>query len=184
MIIIIDLSNSYKYELVFSSRNVQNSKYRISVSDKRYYDLFGYDKNIELKNITKENMYGDNKVCTYSSCWYTEGDHYEGTQGSGCGAGCGYKNGYKIINYNKNEDNLEIYIKYIYGESCIDDNKKMRLYAADSTNNMIDSVDYDSSFDINQYLDKYIDQLNTYKYIFKYDQEHNNYYFYSVEKVK
>ena len=167
--------------------------------DEKYYELFGYDKKIELKNISKSANISNRINANGLSLYYDkELNNYYGDATSGCGSGIITGVVYKVIDTNLKEDILEITFKF--AKLREDGNsEKVDIYNA-NTNDIIDNIDCKTdttnsicAFTNNDYnkddltelvMSKYSDKLNNYKFTFKYDKEHDNYYFYSLERLK
>lgn len=197
-----ELSKDYKYEIVLNQIDGEEFddyvlKYIGKNLDDKYYELFGYDKQIELKNVSKANAYDEQyKILAQSRILYYENGNYYGVGASGCGTGGGFETVYKIIDANKNNDLLEITFKFarLYGASY---DKHIDVHNG-GTNNIIDKVDCNNNDNslctilspgehsnlTELVMSKYSDKLNNYKFTFKYDKEHDNYYFYSLERLK
>ena len=213
-----DLSDSYKYGLVsnnvvtktdaFKTNDWSNVdwdyKYDGKEFDQKYYELFGYDKEIKLKNISKDSM-NNNPIIANGYSLYFEDNNYYGISANGCGSGSTYTNMFKVIESHLKDNTLQITIKYVLAHKSLNDNN-MYLYNRKpkygEENNYIEKIDCSNSeynyckisegnyskelekTDSDKLISKYSDKLDTYKYTFKYDKEHENYYFYSIEKIK
>lgn len=203
------LSTSYKYGLVLNSKEVRNTseddgngyqyKYIMSVVDDKFHSLFGYGKEIELKKIVKSTNI-DNTIKANGKSLYVDGNYYYSVNAYGCGTGSLSHDIYEIIDTKKSENKLEITIKYLYINGLVGDdsydiyakygydyNDKVKVGIVNCGWDVYDLCTEPNKItrsDANKLMSTFKDKLNSYKWTFKYDNEHKNYYFYSVEKVK
>ena len=135
---------------------------------KIYYDIFGENAYYQRASFNaNQNDYN----------WSDTNNRYEATVYCGKGGACPGGSVSKFA-YSKQVDNdIEIYEYYAYIDI---DYPKYDIYADYNKQNLItsDIISYDEIFN------KYKNEVGLYKYIFKYDEENNHYYFDSVEKVK
>ena len=181
--------------------------------DNKYRELFGNGKEIEsnddgtidvyksvstdAKLNSDENYYYSYSISPFS--WTTAGGELI------------EQDFFKILNATLNGDNLEVTFKYATIEGVINKSlnkynidlySKINLTGNDINETLIEEIDcskkeynfcnfFNSEYtdemkkeDTEKIVSKYSDKLDTYKYTFKYDKEHKNYYFYSIEKIE
>lgn len=203
-----DLPEKYKYDIVlqqisktdvFKTNDWSNAdwdyKYDGNELDEKYYELFGYDKEINLKKISKENAY-NNPIIVGGYVLYFENNDYYSISATGCGSGYSYNSLFKIVKTQLKNDILEITFKYalvtklsgenmayLYDKVPETNNQDNYIGKIDCTNSEYNFCDSTKENNDSEIVTKYYDKLNTYKYTFKYDSEHNNYYFNSLEKL-
>ena len=180
--------------------------------DNKYRELFGNDKKIESNTDGTIDVYksvstdatlnsDDNYYYSYSISpfsWTTTGGELI------------EEDFFEILNSTLNGDILEVTFKYATIEGVINKNlnkynidlySKINLTGNDINETLIEEINCSKEeynfckFFNNEYTEemkkedtekivsKYSDKLDAYKYTFKYDKEHKNYYFYSIEKL-
>lgn len=139
---------------------------------KVYFEIFGKDAKYERSSF-------DVNWDTYN--WSNENNRYESQVLCGKGGTCPGGSTSKVAYAKKTNNEIHIYEYYAY----VDMNTypdPYNIYADYNKTNLIISETTNAYED--EFFKKYSDKLGLYKYIFKYDSNNKNYYFYSVEKVK
>lgn len=175
--------------------------------DSKYRELFGNDKEIESNDDGTIDVY---KSVSINAQLNLDENYYCGrstipfswTTG---GAILIEEDFFKILNSTLNDDTLEVIFKYATIEGAVNEDfdlySKINLTGNDINETLIEEIDcskkeynfcnfFNSEYtdemkkeDTEKIVSKYSDKLDTYKYTFKYDKEHKNYYFYSIEKL-
>lgn len=95
----------------------------------------------------------------------------------------------KLIKSIKNNNDIELYQLMFYRENGTENNEPYDYIYKNIDSEKVDSIklefDPDRGFalDYDKIFEQYKDKLDTYKYTFKYNEEDNKYYFYSVERM-
>lgn len=177
-------------------------EYNKNMINEKFNKLYGYDKQINLKRVSIDDVgYSDLGTRAGTSMLYFvidgENESYISTTTSGCGSGVFWRVYYKIIDVKQKNNDLEIYLKVMEQNGTVNlvsstlttmTNKLFGKYHEynEEPITSFESEKYEEAKNLNldELYEKYEDKLTTFKFIFKYDSEHDNYYFYSVESVK
>jgi hypothetical protein len=185
-----EISNQVKlYLAIYSLKN--DSWDNVDITEK--IELNEADVELAFKKLfgstatyQNESLTGDG--CAYNGFKYDENQKKYSQNGLGCGGIYLSKYITKVISAKKYNYRLEITEKVAYvsdGQDVCDFYVYKTMEDAASNDNKLGNYVIN---DYNNYeadlISNYSDQLYSYKYTFKYDSENDNYYFYSVEKVK
>ncbi len=193
--------------------NQADCEYRWKKDDveSKYRELFGNDKEIESNDDGTIDVYKsvsiDAQLNLYGNYYCSKSDPFVWTTGGG---ELIQEDFFKILKSTLNNDTLEITFKYATIEGVINKElskyeinlySKINLTNNDESETLIEEIccskeeynfceffgseytDEMKKEDTEKIISKYSDKLDTYKYTFKYDKEHKNYYFYSIEKL-
>ncbi len=136
--------------------------------EEAYHKMYGYDKNMPLKNFTM-NFIG---VCLYSD---TKKDYLCYNRVGGDTTFGSSKT--KLISADKYSDRIELYDRYVWVDLA--DNNGFDYYKSRFNKELIVNVpEYNEDNN-----DEYLDKGALYKHVFKKDND-SNYYWYSSERVE
>lgn len=190
-------SSIYDYSFIYDKKEF----------NKMYHDLFGYDKDIKLEQFSiVDNLDHviDSKIDFIHTCpmLYNGNDVYYAIYECG-GTSNIYGFLYKVENTSLKEDTLEITFKSLIVSSdallkdgnnkdgVINSNSIIEEFNDDCTYNLckinFNSDEYTTQMkkeDTDIIMSKYSDKINSYRLTLKFDNEHNNYYFQKIEKIK
>lgn len=162
-----DLSDVYKNSLIIN--NIHNTSFSPAELEESSIEIFG-------KNIYNPEPQTIDVTCAS----YTRGDNdiYSYTQGGGCG-GAGYRYYELIDSVDSDEDHIYVYQRVAFSCEegvCNNLEKTSTGYKGTGVVQKLDNP-YDKV-----YLNEIKNDLPLYKFTFKYHENHNIYYFESVEK--
>ena len=190
-----DIENGAKLYIAFVS--LDTSKY---MDDKEYFHIPDSEMEKSLKDIfgdvnyTHEAFHGTGEARKNGSEKYIKYDaikkeyHYSYPY-IGCTFGCPVIRT-KLTNAIKNDKDIELYQLMVYEEHgseteepysrpCYYIYENIGGYKIDGK--CVDSLE---DYDVESWDEQYKDKLDTYKYTFKYNEEDDKYYFYSVERIQ